>query len=85
MGLFNSLHSQYERLNHAMDDQKTFSLGAAAAVMRVRRERVDAQLVRSRKEGCAVVYSINREIWPRIRALLDVLCAEMQQKGEKHE
>lgn len=46
---------------------------------------VDAKLVRARKEGCAVIYSINHEIWPRVRALLDVLCAEMQQKGEKHE
>jgi len=51
MGLFNSLNSQYERLSHAMDDQKTFSLGAAAAVMRVRRERVDAQLSRMHRKG----------------------------------
>ena len=46
---------------------------------------VDAQLVRARKEGCAVMYSINMDIWPRVRALLDVLCAAMQQKGEQHE
>jgi len=43
---------------------------------------VDAQLVRSRKEGCAVIYSINMDIWPRVRALLDVLCTAAQQKGE---
>ena len=43
---------------------------------------VDAQLVRSRKEGCAVIYSINREVWPRVRDLLDVLCAAAGQKGE---
>ena len=43
---------------------------------------VDTQLVRSRKEGCAVIYSINMDIWPRIRALLDVLCAAARQKGE---
>lgn len=46
---------------------------------------VDAGLVRSRKEGCAVVYSINMEIWPRIRALLDVLCASARQKGDANE
>ena len=43
---------------------------------------VDAQLVRARKEGCAVIYSINRDIWPRVRDLLDVLCAAAKQKGE---
>ena len=43
---------------------------------------VDAQLVRARKEGCAVIYSINTEIWPRVRALLDVLCAAAKQKGD---
>jgi len=51
MGLFNSLTSQFERLSHAMDDQKTLSLGAAAAVMRIRREKVDAQLARMHKKG----------------------------------
>ena len=43
---------------------------------------VDAQLVHARKEGCAVIYSINTEIWPRVRALLDVLCAAAKQKGD---
>lgn len=35
---------------------------------------VDASLVRSRKEGCAVIYSVNEEIWPQVRALLDAIC-----------
>ena len=43
---------------------------------------VDAQLVRARREGCAVVYSINMDIWPRVQALLEVLCAASKQKGE---
>ena len=43
---------------------------------------VDAQLVRARKEGCAVVYSINTEIWPSVHALLDVLCTAAKQKGD---
>ena len=46
---------------------------------------VDAGLVHSRKDGCAVIYSINREVWPRVRALLDVLCAEMHRKGDCNE
>ncbi len=45
---------------------------------------VDAELVRARKEGCAVIYSINMDIWPRIRDLLDVICAAAHQKGETH-
>ena len=36
---------------------------------------VDASLVRSRKEGCAVIYSVNETIWPRVYALLEVICA----------
>lgn len=44
---------------------------------------VDAQLVLSRKEGCAVIYSINMAIWPQVRGLLDVLCVAAGQKGEK--
>ena len=44
---------------------------------------VDAQLVHARKDGCAVIYSINRDIWPRIRSLLDVLCAAQKQKEEE--
>lgn len=43
---------------------------------------VDACLVNSRREGCAVVYSVNDEIWPRVRALLDVICAAAS-KGDK--
>ena len=43
---------------------------------------VDAQLVNARKEGCAVIYSINEQIWPRVRDLLDVLCAAAKQKEE---
>ena len=46
---------------------------------------VDASLVRSRREGCTVIYSANEEIWPRVRALLDVLCAAARQKGETNE
>jgi len=46
---------------------------------------VDSQLVRARKEGCAVIYSINDVIWPRVRDLLDVLCAAAKQKGEQHD
>ena len=44
---------------------------------------VDAQLVHARREGCAVVYSSNEEIWPHVRDLLDVLCAAARQKGEQ--
>ena len=47
------------------------------------KQLVDAQLVMSRKEGCAVIYSVNRDIWPHVRALLDVLCAAAKKKGEK--
>ena len=43
---------------------------------------VDAQLVNARKEGCAVIYSINTQIWPRVRDLLDVLCVAPRQKEE---
>lgn len=43
---------------------------------------VDAQLVMSRKEGCAVIYSINKAIWPHVQGLLQVLCAAAKQKGE---
>lgn len=45
---------------------------------------VDTKLVLARKEGCAVVYTVNSEIWPSVRALLDVLCAA-RRKGEPHE
>ena len=47
------------------------------------KQLVDAQLVIARKEGCAVIYSVNQEIWPHVRALLDVLCAAAKKKGEK--
>lgn len=45
---------------------------------------VDASLVRSRKEGCAVIYTVNNDIWPSVHALLKVLCAA-RQKGEAHD
>lgn len=44
---------------------------------------VDTQLVSARREGCAMVYSINMEIWPRVQALLEVLCAASEKKGEQ--
>ncbi|MEG0493021.1 MAG: metalloregulator ArsR/SmtB family transcription factor [Clostridia bacterium] len=42
---------------------------------------VDTALVCSRREGCAVIYSVNQEIWPSVRALLDVLCTTSRQQG----
>lgn len=47
------------------------------------KQLVDAQLVMARKEGSTVIYSVNREIWPHVRALLDVLCAAARKKGEE--
>ena len=44
---------------------------------------VDASLVHARREGCAMVYSVNEAIWPSVRALLDVLCAAAAAKGEE--
>ncbi|MEG0741844.1 MAG: metalloregulator ArsR/SmtB family transcription factor [Clostridia bacterium] len=46
---------------------------------------VDATLVCSRRDGCAVIYSVNEEIWPRVRDLLDVLCAAARKREEPHE
>ncbi len=47
---------------------------------------VDAQLVCARKEGSAVMYSANEDIWPSVRALLDVLCEVAKKKGaDPHE
>ena len=43
---------------------------------------VDAGLVHARKEGCAVIYSINMEIWPSIQSLLKALCSSSKQKGD---
>ena len=43
---------------------------------------VDTSLVCSRREGCAVIYSINQAIWPEVRALLDAICAAQKAKGE---
>ena len=51
MSLFNSLKSQHERLMRSMDDQKTLPLASAAAVMRIRREKVDEALSRMHKQG----------------------------------
>lgn len=45
---------------------------------------VDAGLVNARKEGCAMIYSVNQEIWPSVRSLLDALCAA-RRKGEEHD
>lgn len=41
---------------------------------------VDAQLVLSRKEGCAVIYSINMAVWPQIHALIESLCKAAEKK-----
>ena len=43
---------------------------------------VDAGLVLSRREGCAEIYTVNTDIWPRVEALLEVLCKAAEQKGE---
>lgn len=51
MSLFNSLKSQYERLSRSMDDQKILPLASAAAVMRIRRDKVDEALSRMHKKG----------------------------------
>ena len=51
MSLFNSLKSQFERLARSMDDQKTLPLSSAAAVMRIRRDKVDDALSRMHKRG----------------------------------
>ena len=42
---------------------------------------VDVGLVHARREGCATVYTINREIWPGVEALLHAICRAV--KGEK--
>ncbi|NLO84027.1 MAG: winged helix-turn-helix transcriptional regulator [Clostridiales bacterium] len=46
---------------------------------------VDASLVNSRREGCTVIYSSNEEIWPHVKALLDVLCTAAKQKENMNE
>ena len=46
---------------------------------------VDATLVRSRKDGCAVLYTVNEDVWPSVNALLKVLCAAAKQRGEIHD
>ena len=43
---------------------------------------VDASLVSARREGCAVIYTVNEQIWPQVRALLDAICAAAGLKGE---
>lgn len=45
---------------------------------------VDTKLVHAHKEGSTVNYSINMDIWPHVYALLEVLCAAAQQKGDQH-
>ena len=42
---------------------------------------VDAGLVHARKDGCAVVYSVNRDIWPHVSALVKALCTAGQKGG----
>lgn len=34
---------------------------------------VDSGLVHSRREGCAVLYSLNTALWPSVQQLLDTL------------
>lgn len=46
---------------------------------------VDASLVRARKEGCAVLYTANPDIWPSVNALLHALCAAARQKENEGE
>lgn len=41
---------------------------------------VDAGLVLSRKEGCAVIYTVNEQIWPKVQELLQAVCTAA--KGE---
>lgn len=43
---------------------------------------VDARLVHSRKEGCAVIYSINMAVWPQIKALIESLCTAARPEGD---
>ena len=35
---------------------------------------VDTGLVRARRDGCQVLYSVNEQIWPLAEALLAALC-----------
>ena len=35
---------------------------------------VDTGLVNAQREGCQVIYSVNRSLWPSIHALLTALC-----------
>ncbi|MDD3411380.1 MAG: metalloregulator ArsR/SmtB family transcription factor [Eubacteriales bacterium] len=43
---------------------------------------VDTGLVRARREGCQVFYTVNECIWPSVEALLNTLC-HCCCKGEK--
>ncbi|MCL1855861.1 MAG: metalloregulator ArsR/SmtB family transcription factor, partial [Clostridia bacterium] len=35
---------------------------------------VETGLVLARREGCQVIYSVNRSVWPSAQALLAALC-----------
>ncbi|NLV57568.1 MAG: winged helix-turn-helix transcriptional regulator [Clostridiales bacterium] len=39
---------------------------------------VDAGLVNAQREGCQVIYSVNRSLWPSIHSLLTALCQAQQ-------
>ena len=41
---------------------------------------VDTGLVYARREGCQVIYSVNRSLWPSIEALLTALCQAQETK-----
>jgi ArsR family transcriptional regulator len=42
---------------------------------------VEAGLVQARREGCQVIYSVNRSIWPSVQALLTALCKAQKESG----
>ncbi len=46
------------------------------------KQLVDSELVRARREGCAMIYTVNTDLWPGVEALLSVLCKAARQKGE---
>ena len=47
---------------------------------------VETELVRARREGCQVFYSVNRSVWPGVQALLTALCeAQKENAGAKGE
>ena len=48
---------------------------------------VETGLVLARREGCQVIYSVNRSVWPSAQALLAALCEAQKErdasKGEE--